>query len=354
MPWSRPLLQDLIDRDVADIATRMPGADATLRRSNLNVLARVHAGAMHELYGGLSWLANQILPDTCDPDILMRQANIYLQVPQKPATFAQGPVTLVGASGYTLPAGTLLQRSDGAEYTVDADAAVSGGSVTANITAVIAGSAGNSISGTQLSLVSPVDGISSTGTVGASGLANGFDVETTDSIRARLITRLKQPAQGGAAYDYENWATSVAGVTRAWCMPAYLGVGTVAVFIVTDNAPGGPIPSAQTVAAVQAYIAGQCSVIAQGGLSVFAPVAAPLNFTIQLTPNTATVQAAVEAELADLLTRESIPAGTLLLSHIRQAISLASGETDNVLLEPTANVVAPAGQMTTMGVITWA
>ena len=353
MPWVRPLLQDLVDRDVADIATRMPGADASLRRSNLNVLARVHAGAMHELYGGLSWVANQMLPDTCDPDILMRWANIYLQVPQKPATFAQGAVSLPGTNNYTLPAGTLLQRSDGVEFTVDADAVVTGGSVTANVTAVIAGSAGNSIAGTQLSLVSPVSGISSTATVGAGGLANGFDVETTDSIRARLITRLKQPAQGGAAYDYENWATSISGVTRAWCMPSYLGIGTVAVFIVTDNAPGGPIPGAQTVTAVQSYIAGQCSVIAQGGLSVFAPVAAPLNFSIQLTPNTAAVQAAVEAELADLLTRESTPGGTLLLSHIRQAISLAAGETDNVLVAPTANVVAAAGQMTTMGAITW-
>jgi len=353
MPWVRPLLQDLVDRDVADIATRMPGADATLRRSNLNVLARVHAGGMHELYGGLSWVANQILPDTCDPDILMRQANIYLDVPQKPATFAQGPVTLPGTNDYTLPAGTLMQRSDGAEFTVDADAVVIGGFVSANVTAVVAGSAGNSLAGTQLALVSPVSGISGTATVGAAGLANGFDVETIDSVRARLITRLKQPAQGGATYDYENWATDISGVTRAWCMPSYLGVGTVAVFVVTDNAPGGPIPSAQTVAAVQSYIAGRCSVIAAGQLSVFAPVATPLDFAIQLTPNTAAVQAAVEAELADLLTRESIPGGTLLLSHIRQAISLAAGETDNVLVAPAANVVAAAGQMTTMGVVTW-
>jgi uncharacterized phage protein gp47/JayE len=83
-------------------------------------------------------------------------------------------------------------------------------------------------------------------------------------------------------------------------------------------------------------------------------VAVPLNFSIQLTPNSASVKAAVEAELRDLLLRESAPGVTLLISHIREAISTAAGETDSVLVSPTTNQVYSTGQMPVFGSITWA
>jgi uncharacterized phage protein gp47/JayE len=79
-----------------------------------------------------------------------------------------------------------------------------------------------------------------------------------------------------------------------------------------------------------------------------------LNFTIQgLVPATFTVQAAVQAELADLLLREAVPGGIILLSHIRAAISAAAGETDYVLIAPLVNVTNSTGNMSTMGSITW-
>lgn len=53
MPFNRPTLPQLIQRNITDIESRLPGRDARLRRSNLNVLAKVHAGAAHGLYGAL-------------------------------------------------------------------------------------------------------------------------------------------------------------------------------------------------------------------------------------------------------------------------------------------------------------
>jgi uncharacterized phage protein gp47/JayE len=87
---------------------------------------------------------------------------------------------------------------------------------------------------------------------------------------------------------------------------------------------------------------------------VLAPTAVPLNFTISgLLPATSAVQAAVVAELQDLLLREAVPGGTLLLSHIRAAISAAAGEDDFVLTAPTANVVHTIGNMAILGTVTW-
>lgn len=351
MPFNRPPLQSLIDRAIADITSRLPGADALVRRSNLYVLSRVHAGAMHELYGELDWLSRQALPDICDDDVLLRWASVFLTVPQKAATFAVGQTTFNGTNGSIIVAGTLLQRGDGVEYTANADTVVAAGVAAVNVTAVVAGAAGNAAVNTQLSLVSPIAGVNAAGSVAAGGLANGFDIELIASVRARLLTRLRQAPQAGTGADYENWALEVSGVTRAWCLPRYYGTRTIGLCFVTDGAAGGLIPSGATVTAVQAYIDSVRPVTADA--TAFAPVADLLNFTIALTPNTPVVQAAVQAELADLLSREAVPGGTLLLSHIRQSISVATGETDHVLSVPAANVVSAAGHIATLGAFTW-
>ena len=84
-----------------------------------------------------------------------------------------------------------------------------------------------------------------------------------------------------------------------------------------------------------------------------APVAVPVNFTLSVTPNTATVKAAVEAELRALILRDGKPGVALKISHIREAISIAAGEDDYVLTLPAANVAMATGQIATMGVVTW-
>jgi len=165
------------------------------------------------------------------------------------------------------------------------------------------------------------------------------------------LTRWRKTPQGGAAQDYVAWALEVEGVTRAWCYPEELGAGTVTVRFVRDD-DASPIPDAGEVATVAAHIAALRPVTAQ--VTVVAPVAATLNFTIQApSPDTAAVRAAIEASLRALLRREAEPGETLLISHIREAISTATDEYDHVLVSPAANVVYTTGQMAVFGAITW-
>jgi uncharacterized phage protein gp47/JayE len=90
-------------------------------------------------------------------------------------------------------------------------------------------------------------------------------------------------------------------------------------------------------------------------VTVVAPVAVPLDLTITgLTPDTAAVRAAIEAEIIDLLRREAVPGGTILLSHLREAISIAAGEADHALTIPAANVTHATGELAVLGTITWA
>jgi uncharacterized phage protein gp47/JayE len=349
MPFNRPNLSDLISRAAADLESRLPGVAASLRRSVSATLARVHAGVTHGLYGYLDWLAKQIMPDTAEAEHLGRWASVW-GISRKVAVAATGSITVTGTAGAVVPAGTLLQRADAAEYTTDAEATFATTTATIAVTASLAGADGNAVTGVSLSLVSPISGVQSQATIDSPGITGGTDTEDDDSLRSRLVARIRTPPHGGSDLDYHAWALEVAGVTRSWVYPQHLGLGTVGITFVCDDLDP-VIPDAATVLAVQAHIDEVRPVTAQ--VTVFAPVAAPLDLTIRLTPNTTTVQAAVEAELADLLSREAEPAGTILVSHLREAISLAAGETDHALISPVADVTHTTGQIATLGTITW-
>jgi len=355
MPFDRPALADIISRVATDIVSRLPGGDARLRRNFLAVLARVQAGAVHGLYGYLDFISRQVMPDTAETEYLDRWAGIW-GITRKAAAAAQGDVAFTGVSGSTIPADTLLQRSDGAEFTTDAEATLADGAATAAVTAVEAGEDGNTEAASTLTLVNPVSGVNSEAVVDDDGLTGGADTESDDDLRQRLLDRIKEPPHGGADFDYKAWALETAGVTRAWCFPAWLGLGTVGVSFVCDDQESSIIPDAGMVTAVQDYIDARRPVTA--AVTVFAPTPVEVDFTIALTPDTATVRAAVEAELVDLLRREAEVedgdgSGTILLSHIREAISMAAGETDHVLTAPAANVELDAGEIAVMGTVTW-
>lgn len=345
--FSRPSLSEITQRLRNDVLSRL-AADDVLRRADAEVYARVLSGAAHGLYGYIEWLSQQLIYDTAEVEYLERWCSIW-GVSRKPAAVATGSVSFAVQAGAVIPAGTLLQALDGVQYETTADATVSAPTATAPVAAVVPAAAGNRTTGQALSLVSPVLGVQPTATAGA--LTGGADIEADADLRARLLSRIRQPPHGGAAYDYPAWALEVPGVTRAWVYAQELGLGTVTVRFVRDN-DASLIPDAAEVLAVQEYIDARRPVTAQ--VTVVAPVAVPLAFQISgLVPTTAAVRAAVEAELADLLLRESVPGGTILLSHIRAAISAAAGEDDYVLVSPVANVTNTTGNMSTMGTVTW-
>jgi len=349
--FNRPALTDIVARTRGDLLTRLT-QDELLRRADAEVNTRVLAGASHEIHGYLDWISLQIIYDTADDELLVRWASIW-NVNRKDAQFASGNVLVTGTAGETIAAGTVLKRGDGALFDVTADTVLGASATAVPVEAEIAGAAGNTDAGVQMTFLNTIANVQSVVVVDTNKLVNGSDIESIPDLRARLLERIQNPPSGGAAEDYVAWALEVPGVTRAWVYPKEMGAGTVTVRFVRDNDPS-IIPDAGEVAAVKAYIEDPSRRPVTADLYVVAPTPVTLNFNIQLTPNTAAVKAAVEASLRDLLLREAAPGVTLLISHIREAISVAAGETDNVLISPTTNQVYTTGQMPVFGEITWA
>ena len=352
MPYDRPALAELDEELRADVVSRLPGTDPLLRRSYIGALVRAVAGGNHELYGFLQWIADQAFPDTAEGPELLRWAAIWGVTPTA-ATRATGTITVTGTSGTLIAAGTIWRSGLTIDYRSTANVAIPvAGTLDVDIEAVVAGAAGNAAAGVSVSLVSPIAGAVSQATV-ATALTGGADIEATDSVRRRLLQRIQNPPRGGTSEDYVFWSRSAsADVTRAWSRALAGGLGTITVYFMTDDATANGIPTAAIVTIVDDYIADRSPVTAD--VTVAAPTPAALAFSINnLTPMTQAVQDAVEAELADLIRRESEPGGTLLVSHIRESISTAAGETDHDLTSPTADVTVQATQITTLGTVTF-
>ncbi|BBT38941.1 baseplate J/gp47 family protein [Pseudomonas putida] len=345
MPFNTPTLPELISQEQSALA-----GSSALQRSDAEVLARVLAAASFGRYGHQKYIADQILPDTADEDMLRRMAKARLKRDRLPAVGADGPVGFTGGTGAPIDAGVLLQRDDGVQFRVVTGGVMGAGGVQLEVAAVDAGVLGNTPPGTVLRLVSPVLGVNDTATVAGDGIEGGTEQESIEALRARVIRSYRVVPHGGSQSDYETWALEVPGVTRAWVVRHWMGPGTVAVFFVRDNDPD-PIPSAEACADVQAYIEQQRPVTAE--LYVLPPVEKPVQYELKVSPDSSAVRRAVENELVELHQRESDLGAGLLLTHIGEAISSAAGERDHEVISPAASVEAAPNELLTYGGVLW-
>lgn len=349
MALNRPSVTELITRIRGDVDSRLPGIDPRLRRSLVEVLVRAHAGVAHGFYGGLTAIALDALPDTAEGAALIRWATMY-DVTGLAGGFATGDGTATGDDGVTIPAGTLLQLGDGTEFQTLGSVVTGGGTATLSLQASKAGDSGNADTGSILTFVSPISGLDLTVIVDAPGLAGGEDADDEEALQEKVVDRIKAPPQGGNLADFERWTFEIAGVTRRWVFPPSVGSALIGVVFVRDGE--SPItPDAAEIQAVQDHLDVQRPLGSRP--VVLAPTTVSLGLTLSLTPNDAATQAAVTAEFADMILRDAVPGGTILISRIREAISIAAGETDHTLTAPVADVTHLAGELPVPGTITF-
>ena len=343
MAFERPTIQEIISRISSDLESRLTSAQ--LRRSNAKVYGRVLAGASHELHAHIDFVKRQLFFDTAESDYLDRWASIF-GIYRTPAEKAAGTATISFSAGTVdVPVGTILQSQDGTQFQTT-DSPRPDGSV--SVEALVAGASGNLDAGETLSFVSPIAGVESEAVSGE--ISGGVDQESDEDLRERLLERAREKPCGGAAQDYVAWAKEVPGVTRVWVSQGS-AAGTVVVRFVCDGLDP-IIPDSEMIAKVQAHIDDVRPVTAI--TTVTAPTTQAVDMTISsLTPDTAAVREAIRAALTDLFTAEAEPGGTIYISHVRAAISAASGEIDHTLVSPSANLTSNPGELLVLGNITW-
>jgi uncharacterized phage protein gp47/JayE len=357
MPFARPTIKEIQTRIMADMSTLLLDGRPVQRKSFLSVLAKAFSKAVYPCYGFLAWIVKQMFASTAETKYL-EIIGEEIDVTRRPAGYASGEAIFTGIDGAAIPAGTMLNAANGQQYRTS-ELGTIGFAITEQaiipVEAVVEGAAGNIDAGEILSLVSPIESVYSAVAVNTGSIDGGTDIETDAELLARILAKKRRPPQGGAVPDYEQWMMAVPGVYRPFVFTLYGGPGTdpdveQAGFVAMSFcvATGDHIPSGTKVSEVQVAIDTVRSNTVKGAV-VFAPTPLPVALEIQVTPNTQAVQDAVEAALDAMLLAEAVPTGTslpggavasgkLYLSHINEAISLAVGEIDHVLVSPTSDI----------------
>lgn len=168
---------------------------------------------------------------------------------------ATGKVTFTGTEGTTIPSGTgvatpadrVLNISSIEFVTVGQVVIPSGGTVDANITAVVAGSGGEVLENTITVLSQSINGVASV--TNAAKTEGGEDIETDESLLNRYLIKVRKPGTSGNQADYETWCGEITGVGGVKILPRWNGGGTVKAFLLGTNkkpADGAIVTAAQT------------------------------------------------------------------------------------------------------------
>ncbi|MDU4291140.1 baseplate J/gp47 family protein [Mixta calida] len=381
MPYKRPTLTELRARNQSAITTGLQNIGALMRFSNMRVMGDVSAGMSHLHYGYLDYIALQSNPSTATDEYL-EMWGALVSVYKKKATAATCPaVPVTGTALSVVAAGTLLNRGDGYQYTLDADVTIgASGTSTGSLTAVLpdastdatgGGAKGNAPAGTILSFNTVTEGINASVTL-STAITGGTDIENEEDFRTRVLEAFQETPQGGNDADYKKWALAVPGITRAWVTRRLMGAGTVGVYIMTDknlgtNDSGFPTGKDGVSSSETQYPGGiasgdQLSVAdaiyplqpATAVVYVCSPVKTVVPFTIAgLSGATATLKASINTAIDTVFFNYGKPGGTIDLSDIQAAISGIPGTSGFILNSPAMNIVMGTGGLPVRGAMTY-
>jgi uncharacterized phage protein gp47/JayE len=337
----------------------LPGADANVPNSVLRVLSDNQGALCHLVLQYIDWLALQLMPDTSETVWLDRHAFIWLvnadgSTGRKLATPSVGTAIFTGPlGGAVVPVAT--QLSYGATlFETLTDTIVTDQPTPIPIRALDPGVVGNLDPGTSLTFVAaPPPQIDSTAAVEL--LQGGTDQETDEELRARVLERIQAPPMGGDAEDYVHWSLMLPGVTRAWCYPLEMGIGTVTVRFMCDDlraVENDGFPLDEDVQALTTHLDRMRPVTVKD-FFVVAPLRFPINFKIiNLATDDEATRANIEQAVEAMFMERASPGQEIYRSWISEAISQAGG-VDHFDLEYENTVMPSNGYMPIVGTISY-
>lgn len=113
MPFNRPTLSELRQRNQSYIQSELKTGGNLLRFSNIGVISDADAGMAHLHYGYLDYIARQATPYNATDEYLAAWGALkdVFRKAANPAT--SNEVRFSGIAGRVIPAGRLLNRADG-------------------------------------------------------------------------------------------------------------------------------------------------------------------------------------------------------------------------------------------------
>jgi len=316
----------------------------------LSAIIRNNALTLYENHLHLRWWGDQYFPDTAENEYLERHASIW-GIFRRPATKAVGYAVFSGTTGTVIPAEFEMTTPSG-EIVMTQEAETIDDTATVMI-AVMAQNAGieaNTAPDSILKSVSVLSGLEHI-VLDKEGLNGGTLVETDTSLRERVIEKIRQPAHGGASFDYPVWIQNSFPAAKVAVVSSWTGLGSVGVIVAMGSKTIPRIPTEAELQAMQTYINTVKPVTAEVYVRPVILTEQPLE--IELSPDTSTVRRSVSSAVSTFFARESEIGGILYYSRLSEAISSATGEYSHRLIKPAQNMTLPRQELAVPGDITW-
>lgn len=215
--------------------------------------------------------------------------------------------------------------------------------------------------GTQLKLQSPIVGVDDTMTVDFGAVGGGTDQETEASLRSRMLDKIQNPVAHFNVADITEKAKEIAGVTRVFVQEVTPAIGQITTYFMRDN-DANPIPTGSEVNKVKDNILTiKPANTADSDVIVSAPTGVSVTFTFSaLTPNTSTMQQAIEANLRQFFDeRTSVGVNVdedAYRSAIFNTVDTVTGDVVQTftLSAPVGDVTIATGEIGILGAVTFA
>lgn len=184
---------------------------------------------LEKFYQFSTYLFDLQFLDTAKGEYLDRRALEY-GIERRKATYSVGEIRIKGTRGVVVEKGAIFYADD-LEFIATETKVIDAEYIIIKAQCNYVGVAGN----VQVGQINKTDinGISEV--VNPNNFIGGFDTETDDEYRQRIITRLRLQGNSGNIYNYINWAMEVEGVGKAKCFPIWQGPGTVKISILDKN-----------------------------------------------------------------------------------------------------------------------
>ena len=236
-----------------------------------------NAKEFEKTYAEMSLLIEAAFPQTSWGQYLDYLADELAGLSRRPAVAAVVSLTITGTAGAVVPQGSLFATENGVQFSTGEQMVLSAqgvGKVKASAQTVGAG--GNVLQGSIAKIPVSIYGVSAvTNEEAAHG---GYEEETDDDLRERLLFAVRRPATSGNVYHYVRWATSVSGVGAVKVLPLWKGRGTVKIVAADANTEQ---PSEETLQKVRAVIAENAPIGAE--VTVVAPIIKKINVSLVCT-----------------------------------------------------------------------
>lgn len=153
-------------------------------------------------------------------------------IERKPGQKAITTLIITGTDGIEVEKGKIFVTDDGLEYETDDYVTIVDGTATVSATALDIGTKYNVLEDTITTQLSSSQGITTVTNTLATG---GTEKETDESLLARLLEHMRNPATSGNIAHYREWALEVEGVGDVRVNPTWNGPGTVKLIIIGND-----------------------------------------------------------------------------------------------------------------------